>query len=134
MGVFVANAHNEEGIINPSADELLEKAESKYGLVIFGARRARQINAYYSQMHENLFDHVGPLVDSEPNEKSLSVAMREINEGLIEARHVSEGTFDENGDLIPEEAPSAFLTGGFYTEEYSEAAPIVEYVDAEDSE
>ena len=37
-----------EGIVSPSADALIEKAESKYGLVIFGARRARQINAYYA--------------------------------------------------------------------------------------
>ena len=127
-GVFVAIAHNEEGIINPSADALLEKAESKYGLVIFGARRARQINAYYSQLHDNLFDHVGPLVDSEPNEKSLSVAMREINEGLIENHHVVDGKFDENGDLIHESEPSAFLSGDFYIEEFGEDAEA-EYID-----
>ena len=111
----MANAHTDEGIINPSADALIQKAESKYGLVIFGARRARQINAYYSQLHENLYDQVGPLVDSEPNEKSLSVAMREINEGLIEARHITDGRFDENGTLLHEDEPSAFLAGGdFY--------------------
>ncbi|MFC6354014.1 DNA-directed RNA polymerase subunit omega [Rothia nasimurium] len=126
----MANAHNDEGIINPSADALIQKAESKYGLVIFGARRARQINAYYSQLHENLYDHVGPLVDSEPNEKSLSVAMREINEGLIEARHITDGQFDENGTLLHEDEPSAFLAGGdFYIDE-----PFVEYVDAEDAD
>ncbi|MFW0111768.1 DNA-directed RNA polymerase subunit omega [Rothia sp. CCM 9417] len=123
----MANAHNDEGIINPSADALIQKAESKYGLVIFGARRARQINAYYSQLHENLYDHVGPLVDSEPNEKSLSVAMREINEGLIESRHIKDGQFDENGTLIHEDEPSAFLPGNdFYIDE-----PFVEYVDAD---
>lgn len=125
----MANAHNDEGIINPSADALIEKAESKYGLVIFGARRARQINAYYSQLHENLYDQVGPLVDSEPNEKSLSVAMREINEGLIEARHIKDGQFNENGNLILDEEPSAFLPGDFYMDE-----PYVEYVDADDAE
>lgn len=124
----MANAHNEEGIINPSADALIEKAESKYGLVIFGARRARQINAYYSQLHDNLFDHVGPLVDSEPNEKSLSVAMREINEGLIQNHHVVDGKFDENGDLIHDSEPSAFLTGDFYMEEFSDSAEA-EYID-----
>ena len=64
-----------EGIVNPSADALIEKAESKYGLVIFGARRARQINAYYANLQENTGEHVGPLVDSEPNDKALSVAM-----------------------------------------------------------
>jgi DNA-directed RNA polymerase subunit omega len=39
-----------EGITNPPIDELLERTSSKYGLVIFAAKRARQINAYYSQL------------------------------------------------------------------------------------
>lgn len=125
----MANAHNDQGIINPSADALIKKAVSKYALVIFGARRARQINAYYSQLHENLYDYVGPLVDSEPNEKSLSVAMREINEDLVQARHVPDGKFDENGTLIHDDESSAFLGADFYIDE-----PFVEYVDAEDAE
>ncbi|MCL2850507.1 MAG: DNA-directed RNA polymerase subunit omega, partial [Micrococcales bacterium] len=36
------------GITDPPIDELLERAESKYALVLFAAKRARQINAYYS--------------------------------------------------------------------------------------
>ncbi|MBP2414415.1 DNA-directed RNA polymerase subunit omega [Arthrobacter stackebrandtii] len=72
-----------EGIINPSIDSLLEAADNKYGLVIFGAKRARQINAYYAQLHEGLFEYVGPLVDTKLNEKSLSIAFREIEEGLL---------------------------------------------------
>ncbi|MCY0903762.1 DNA-directed RNA polymerase subunit omega [Arthrobacter sp. H14-L1] len=72
-----------EGIINPPIDSLLEAADSKYGLVIFGAKRARQINAYYAQLHEGLFEYVGPLVDTRLNEKSLSIAFREINEGML---------------------------------------------------
>lgn len=72
-----------EGIINPPIDELLKAADSKYGLVIFGAKRARQINAYYSQLHEGLFEYVGPLVDTKLNEKPLSIALREVNEGLL---------------------------------------------------
>ncbi|MCU1511240.1 MAG: DNA-directed polymerase subunit omega, partial [Arthrobacter sp.] len=43
---------NLEVIINPPIDELLKDADSKYVLVIFGAKRARQINAYYAQLHE----------------------------------------------------------------------------------
>ena len=38
------------GITNPPIDELLERADSKYALVIYSAKRARQINAYYSQL------------------------------------------------------------------------------------
>ena len=74
---------NLEGIINPPIDELLKAADSKYGLVIFGAKRARQINAYYAQLQEGLFEYVGPLVDTKLNEKSLSIALREINEGKL---------------------------------------------------
>ncbi|WP_415857292.1 DNA-directed RNA polymerase subunit omega [Sinomonas sp. G460-2] len=77
---------NPEGIINPPIDDLLTKSDSKYGLVIFGAKRARQINAYYAQLHEGLFEYVGPLVDTKLNEKPLSIALREINDGLLVAK------------------------------------------------
>lgn len=73
-----------EGITNPPIDELLEKVDSKYSLVIFAAKRARQINAYYSQLGEGLLEYVGPLVETHVHEKPLSVAMREINAGLLE--------------------------------------------------
>ncbi|WP_010525629.1 DNA-directed RNA polymerase subunit omega [Nesterenkonia sp. F] len=72
-----------EGIINPSIDSLVEKTDSKYALVLFAAKRARQINAYYAQLHEGLFEYVGPLVDTKLNEKPLSIALREINEDLL---------------------------------------------------
>ncbi|MFT6534013.1 MAG: DNA-directed RNA polymerase subunit omega [Alpinimonas sp.] len=76
-----------EGIINPPIDDLLSKAESKYALVIFASKRARQINDYYSDLHEgSLFDNVGPLVDSNIDDKPLSVALHEINEDKLIAR------------------------------------------------
>ncbi|GAB7189756.1 DNA-directed RNA polymerase subunit omega [Kineococcus sp. NUM-3379] len=74
-----------EGITNPPIDELLAKADSKYALVIFAAKRARQVNAYYSQLGEGLLEYVGPLVETHVQEKPLSVALREINEGLLTA-------------------------------------------------
>jgi DNA-directed RNA polymerase subunit omega len=72
-----------EGITNPPIDDLLEKSDSKYALVIFAAKRARQINAYYSQLGEGLLEYVGPLVETHVQEKPLSVALREINTGLL---------------------------------------------------
>ncbi len=72
-----------EGITNPPIDDLLEAADSKYALVIYAAKRARQINAYYSQLSEGLLEYVGPLVETQIHEKPLSVALREINEGLL---------------------------------------------------
>ena len=72
-----------EGITNPPIDDLLKIADSKYALVIDSAKRARQINAYYSQLSEGLLEYVGPLVESQINDKPLSIAMREMNEGLL---------------------------------------------------
>jgi DNA-directed RNA polymerase subunit omega len=74
-----------EGITNPPIDDLLVGVDSKYALVIYAAKRARQINAYYSQLGEGLLEYVGPLVETHVQEKPLSVALREINEGLLVA-------------------------------------------------
>lgn len=104
-----------QGIVEPPVDRLLAKSDSKYGLVIFAARRARQINAYYSQLHEGLFEYVGPLVDVELNEKSLSVALREIDGGLINSTAVETAGFSENGQLVAESDLSA---PDFYGEDF----------------
>jgi DNA-directed RNA polymerase subunit omega len=72
-----------EGITNPPIDDLLTHSDSKYKLVLFAAKRARQINAYYSQLGEGLLDHVGPLVETSVQEKPLSIALREVNEGKL---------------------------------------------------
>ena len=74
-----------DGITNPPIDDLLDVVDSKYRLVIMAAKRARQINAYYAQLGEGLLEYVGPLVETTPQEKPLSIAMREINAGLLTA-------------------------------------------------
>jgi DNA-directed RNA polymerase subunit omega len=79
-----------EGITNPPIDDLLKAADSKYALVIYAAKRARQINAYYSQLGEGLLEYVGPLVETHVQEKPLSVALREINEGMLTAEPVDQ--------------------------------------------
>ena len=79
------------GIIDPPIDELLTRVDSKYQLVIYAARRARQINDYYSDLQDgSLFDNVGPLVDSTIDDKPLSVALHEINEDKLELRRTGE--------------------------------------------
>ncbi|MFB9776761.1 DNA-directed RNA polymerase subunit omega [Brevibacterium otitidis] len=82
-----------KGITNPPIDDLLAVTESKYELVIEAARRARQINAYYAQLQEGLLENVGPLVTPEPNEKPLSIALREVNDGKILIREPREEDF-----------------------------------------
>ena len=81
---------NPEGITNPPIDELLTRSDSKYKLVLFAAKRARQINAYYSQLGEGLLEYVGPLVETHVHEKPLSIAMREINGGLLTSEKIDQ--------------------------------------------
>jgi len=84
-------ATSQKGIIDPPIDELLSKVESKYALVIFASKRARQINDYYADLHEgSLFDNVGPLVDSSVEDKPLSVALHEINEDKLVVKPLAE--------------------------------------------
>jgi len=73
-----------KGIIDPPIDELLDKVDSKYQLVIVASKRARQINDYYQERAEGTVVTAGPLVESTIDEKALTIAMREINEGLVE--------------------------------------------------
>ena len=76
-----------EGIVSPAIDTLLSKVVSKYQLVMFASKRARQINDYYSALHEgSLFNNVGPLVDSTVDEKPLTIAMREIEQDKLAKR------------------------------------------------
>ncbi|MEZ5094968.1 MAG: DNA-directed RNA polymerase subunit omega [Nocardioides sp.] len=77
-----------EGVTNPPIDDLLAKTDSKYKLVLFSAKRARQINAYYSQLGEGLLEYVGPLVDTHVQEKPLSIALREISSDLLTCEDV----------------------------------------------
>ncbi|QZY51902.1 DNA-directed RNA polymerase subunit omega [Leucobacter tenebrionis] len=86
---------NPNGIIDPPIDDLLEKVDSKYALVIFASQRARQINDYYTDLHDgNLFDNVGPLVDSSVDDKPLSIALHEIVEGKIVMNERSESAVE----------------------------------------
>jgi DNA-directed RNA polymerase subunit omega len=73
-----------KGIIDPPIDELLTKVDSKYQLVIVASKRARQINDYYVERSEGTVTTAGPLVEFALDEKPLTIAMREIAEGLIE--------------------------------------------------
>ena len=88
MSSVSANLPVPEGITNPPIDELLTKTDSKYKLVLYSAKRARQINAYYSQLGEGLLEYVGPLVDTHVQEKPLSIALREINADLLTCEDV----------------------------------------------
>ena len=70
-------------LIQPKVDGLLSQVDSKYTLVIMAAKRARQINAYYTQLGEGIGEYVPPLVSADPGQKPLSIALEEINQGKV---------------------------------------------------
>ncbi len=61
----------------------MDRVDTKFHLVHLAAKRAREINAYYTQLGEGLQQYVPPLVSTESN-KPLSIALEEIAEGKIE--------------------------------------------------
>ncbi len=83
-------------MIEPTIDSLLERVDSKYTLVVLAARRAREINSYYSQLGEGRGEFVPPLVESGGlRNKPLSIAMEEIAEDKV--------TFDRSGTSTDKE-------------------------------
>ncbi len=77
---------NPQGITYPPIDELVERTDSKYALVIYAANRARQINAYNIQLESNMIQYVGPVVPIDADDKALAIALREIVEDKLELR------------------------------------------------
>jgi len=71
-------------MIEPKIDDLLAAVDSKYTLVILAAKRAREINSYYSQLGEGRAEFIPPLVETSLKSKPLSIALEEIAEGKID--------------------------------------------------
>lgn len=66
-------------MIEPGIERLLDKVDSRYTMVILAAKRARQINSYYSQLGEGIRDFVPPQIQRlGENAKPLSIALEEI--------------------------------------------------------
>lgn len=70
-------------MIEPKIDDLLAQVDSKYTLVILAAKRAREINSYYSQLGEGRAEYIPPLVETGLRNKPLTIALQEIAEGKI---------------------------------------------------
>ncbi len=70
-------------MIQPRLDTLLEHVDSRYGLVIVAARRARQINNYHHQLGEGTFDDFPPPLVESRSKNYLTIALEEIAQGKI---------------------------------------------------
>jgi DNA-directed RNA polymerase subunit omega len=71
-------------MIDPPIEVLLDKVDSKFTLVTLAAKRARQVNSYFSQLGEGLGAIVPPQVASIAR-KPLSIALEEIAAGKVVA-------------------------------------------------
>jgi DNA-directed RNA polymerase subunit omega len=71
-------------MIEPKIDDLTDKVDSRYTLVIVAAKRAREINSYYSQLGEGRGEFVPPLVETgDLRSKPLAIALQEIADGKV---------------------------------------------------
>ncbi len=70
-------------MIHPRIDDLLERTDSRYALVIAAAKRARQINNYHHQLGEGTFEDVAPPLVESRSKNYLTMALEEVAEGKI---------------------------------------------------
>src|SRR5215813_1582560 len=75
-------ASRQDTMMNPSIEELFDRAGSKFSLVTLSAMRAREINSYFNQLGEGLGAIVPPQVTSVAR-KPLSISFEEIGGGKI---------------------------------------------------
>ena len=97
-------------------DELLDKVDSRYGLVLVAARRARQINEYAATLGLNdSLGIPGPQVHTR-SQHSLSISFEELRHNKLdvgfkrppeEADEEHIGTPADAGDDYPNLAPGA---------------------------
>lgn len=75
-------AEQQDTMITPGLEPLLEKVDSKFTLVGLAAMRAREINAYYNQLSDGIGKVAPPQVTSTAR-KPLSIAFEEIDADKI---------------------------------------------------
>lgn len=83
-------------MIEPAIGRVLEKTNSRFGLVVLSARRARQINAYFNELGEGFGSYIPPQVHS-MSRKPLSIALEEIDTDKV--------TPDYEGEAVEPEVP-----------------------------
>lgn len=75
-------AYNDDTMISPNIEALLDRVDSKFTLVTLASRRARQINSYFHQLSDGSGSNVPPQVTTSAR-KPLSIAFEEIGTDKI---------------------------------------------------
>lgn len=103
-------------------DELLGKVDSRYGLVVSSAKRARQINEYTATLGLNdALGIPGPQVHTR-SQHPLSIAIEELRQDKLEV------SFREPADEVEEQVGAADADG-FVDPPSGESAPATDEVD-----
>lgn len=76
-------------LMEPRIEQLMERVDAKFTLVVLAAKRARQINAYFNRLGEGLGTIVPPQVNA-ISRKPLSISLQEIAEAKIVAERDEE--------------------------------------------
>ena len=116
-------------------DELLDKVDSRYGLVIASAKRARQINEYTATLGLNESLGIpGPQVHTR-SQHPLSIAIEELRSGRLEVgfREYPEDEEEQIGDADAFlDAPGEAGTDGETDDTVDSGAPEEDSGDAEE--
>jgi len=96
---------DDETMIKPNIEVLLEKVDSKFTLVTLASRRARQINSYFHQLSDGSGSAVPPQVTTSAR-KALSIAFEEIGSNKISyepipPEELAKMTTIANSDPVP---------------------------------
>jgi DNA-directed RNA polymerase subunit omega len=71
-------------MIEPKVEDLLDKVDNQYTLVVLAARRARQIVDYYTKLGAGLEEKpLPPLLMTVHGMKPLTIALREVEEAKV---------------------------------------------------
>lgn len=85
-------------MMNPPIEELLDKVDSKFSLVTLAAKRARDINSYFSHLGDGLGHMVPPQVPVVAH-KPLSISFEEIAASkIVRTEPVDEPEIDVDGE------------------------------------
>lgn len=72
-------------MIDPPIEKLVDKVGGRFNLVVVAARRARDINNYYTQLGGGIGQYAPPQVLSQ-SQKPLTIALEEIAADKLTSR------------------------------------------------
>lgn len=76
-------------MIDPPIEKLIDKVGGRFNLVVVAARRARDINNYYTQLGGGIGQYAPPQVMSQ-SQKPLTIALEEIAADKLTVREGEE--------------------------------------------